>query len=64
MNVFHWHLTDSHSFPIELTKYPKTTGQMVNYGAYSDKEFYTIDQVKEVIKFANVNGEILHKLEH
>ena len=59
MNVFHWHLTDSHSFPIELTKYPDTTGQMVNYGAYSKDEFYSIAQVKEIIEYANMNGESL-----
>ena len=58
MNVFHWHLTDSHSFPIELQKYPATTAQMVNYGAYSSKEFYTIDQVKEIIQYANANGKL------
>jgi hexosaminidase len=59
MNVFHWHLTDSHSFPIELQKYPATTAQMVNYGAYSSKEFYTIDQVKEIIQYANANGDYI-----
>ena len=57
MNVFHWHLTDSHSFPIELKKYPDTTGQMVNYGAYDKDQFYTVEQVREIVAHANENGE-------
>ena len=55
--MFHWHLTDSHSFPIELTKYPDTTGQMVNYGAYGDDKFYTIEQVKDIVDYANIRGK-------
>lgn len=25
MNVFHWHVTDSHSFPLESTRVPQLT---------------------------------------
>jgi len=33
LNVFHWHITDSHSFPIVLPSEP----ELVNKGSYGPK---------------------------
>lgn len=66
MNTFHWHLTDDQGWRIEIKKYPKLTevgawrkGTMV--GKYSDHKydsipyggFYTQEQIKEVVAYAN-----------
>lgn len=34
LNTFHWHLTDSHSFPFQSTTYP----QLSQYGAYTPQQ--------------------------
>lgn len=52
MNVFHWHVTDSHSFPLESTRVP----QFTRYGAYSAKEIYSVEEVRMLIKYAQVRG--------
>ena len=68
MNTFHWHLTDDQGWRIEIKKYPKLTqiGAFRNRtleGRYtsSDKRkwdntryggFYTQDEIKEVIAYA------------
>jgi hexosaminidase len=66
MNVFHWHLTDSQGWRIEIKKYPKLT----EVGAWRSGEalrsqvgtkaddgsryggFYTQDEVRDVVKYA------------
>ncbi len=67
MNTFHWHLTDDQGWRIEIKKYPKLTevgawreGTLI--GHYSDQPhqfdnkryggFYTQEQIKEVVKYA------------
>lgn len=66
-NTFHWHLTDDQGWRIEIKKYPKLTeigafrDSTLN-GHYTDKPrtfevkkyggFYTQDQVREVITYA------------
>ncbi|KAF9786572.1 hypothetical protein SFRURICE_016295 [Spodoptera frugiperda] len=52
MNVFHWHVTDSHSFPLESTRVP----QFTRYGAYSSEEIYSAEEVRELIHYAQVRG--------
>ena len=60
-NVFHWHLTDSHGWRIEIKKYPKLT----EVGAWRDQPdypkkgkkgryggFYTQEEIKEVVAYA------------
>lgn len=44
LNVFHWHITDSHSFPLVIEAHP----DLVKYGAFSDRHIYTADMVKDV----------------
>lgn len=50
MNVFHWHLTDDQGFRIESKMFPK----LHEMGA--DGDFYTQDQVREVIAYARDRG--------
>lgn len=52
LNRFHWHITDSQSFPYSSKAYP----QLAEYGAYSNKEIYTADDIKHVADFARVRG--------
>ena len=53
MNVFHWHITDSHSFPLEL---PNSIPELAQYGAYSKHKTYSPEQVKELVEYARVRG--------
>lgn len=50
MNVFHWHLTDDQGWRIEILKHPKFT-QLA-----SDGEYYTQEQIKEIVKYADERG--------
>jgi hexosaminidase len=52
LNVFHWHITDSHSFPLELSKEP----ELANRGAYSEDERYSSSDVRKIIEFARLRG--------
>ena len=54
----HWHITDSHSFPIKLERYPKTTGRMADIGAYNENSKYTLADVREIVEHANINGTV------
>ncbi len=49
-NVFHWHLTDDQGFRIESKTYPKLAGMG------SDGDFFTQDQVREVLAYARERG--------
>jgi hexosaminidase len=50
MNVFHWHLSEDQGFRIESKKYPKLQGMG------SGGQFYTQEQVREVIDYAADRG--------
>ena len=50
LNVFHWHLTDDQGFRIESKRFPKLQGMG------SDGNYYTQEQVKEVIAYARERG--------
>ncbi|XP_073974431.1 beta-hexosaminidase 2 isoform X2 [Rhodnius prolixus] len=52
MNVLHWHITDSHSFPLYLTKLPLLS----KYGAYSSQEIYTPEDVNNLVDYAKLRG--------
>lgn len=52
LNVFHWHITDSQSFPMELKRVP----QMHLHGAFSKDEVYYKSDIESVIKFAKYRG--------
>jgi hexosaminidase len=50
LNVFHWHLTEDQGFRVETKKYPKlhTMG--------SDGQFYTQEQIRDIIAYARDRG--------
>ncbi|CAH1394321.1 unnamed protein product [Nezara viridula] len=52
LNTFHWHITDSHSFPFESRTFPNLT----KYGAYSKNKIYTEKDIQDIIRFATVRG--------
>lgn len=52
LNVFHWHITDSQSFPFDSPSVP----QMAQYGAYSPEMVYSARDVLEIVEFAKVRG--------
>ncbi|XP_040382065.1 beta-hexosaminidase 2 [Oryza brachyantha] len=52
MNVFHWHITDSQSFPIELPSEPA----LAEKGSYGEGMRYTVDDVKLIVDFAMSRG--------
>jgi len=55
MNVFHWHITDTHSFPLELNS-TRDLAQLAKYGAYSKRKTYSPEQVKALVEYARVRG--------
>jgi hexosaminidase len=52
LNVFHWHITDSQSFPIEIKSQP----DLSRNGAYSAEQVYSSKDVKDVVEFAKIRG--------
>jgi hexosaminidase len=52
MSVFHWHITDTDSFPLELTKIPDIT----KFGAFSEDEIYHVEEIKEFLHYAAMRG--------
>ncbi|CAH0550467.1 unnamed protein product [Brassicogethes aeneus] len=52
LNVFHWHVSDSQSFPLVLPNLP----QLAKHGAYAPDLVYKPEEVKEMVEFAKVRG--------
>lgn len=52
MNTLHWHITDTHSFPIEIKSVPN----MQKYGAYSHKKVYTHKDVRTIVEHGKLRG--------
>lgn len=52
MNVLHWHVTDTHSFPIVLNNLEG----LAKYGSYSPRKTYQSDEVKDLIEYGRVRG--------
>jgi hexosaminidase len=50
LNVLHWHLSDDQGFRVESKKYPKL------HELGSDGNYYTQDQVREVLDYARDRG--------
>ena len=55
MNVFHWHITDTQSFPLSLTSLP----DFVKYGAYSSEMVYTRADVEDLVSYATERGVVV-----
>jgi N-acetyl-beta-hexosaminidase len=52
LNILHWHLADDEAFSVMLELHP----ELAQYGGYSAKNVYTIEQIKELIGLAEFNG--------
>ncbi|KAL5196505.1 hypothetical protein ABZP36_000017 [Zizania latifolia] len=52
MNVFHWHITDSQSFPLELPSEPA----LAEKGSYGEDMRYTVEDVNLIVDFAMHRG--------
>ena len=50
LNVFHWHLTEDQGFRVESKKYPNL------HQLGSDGNYYTQDQIRDVIAYARDRG--------
>ncbi|KAI9361338.1 glycoside hydrolase superfamily [Pilaira anomala] len=53
--VFHWHLTDSHSFPLKLDTVPELAREGA-YKLHQKRLVYTKDDVKQIIDYAYERG--------
>ncbi|OMO99882.1 hypothetical protein CCACVL1_03565 [Corchorus capsularis] len=51
LNVLHWHIVDTQSFPLEIPSYPKLWD-----GAYSTSERYTAADAAEIVSYAQKRG--------
>ncbi|XP_026743706.1 probable beta-hexosaminidase fdl [Trichoplusia ni] len=52
MNTFHWHVSDSQSFPLRLDSAP----QLAQHGAYGPGAVYTPDDVRAIVRHAKLRG--------
>ncbi|OXG85443.1 hexosaminidase [Cryptococcus neoformans A2-102-5] len=52
LNVFHWHVTDSNSWPLDLDRYPELAAK----GAYSRSETYSQKDIQMIIDYAGHRG--------
>jgi len=52
LNTFHWHITDTHSFPFHSKRRPK----MTEWGAYSPDQIYTEEDIKDIVHYGDVRG--------
>jgi len=52
MNVLHWHISDSQSFPYATSSFP----ELATKGAYHPKRIYTVKDVQTVIRAAYLRG--------
>jgi len=67
LNVFHWHIVDSHGWRLEIKKYPRLTSQAAwreqpPIGRYGG--FYTQTDVREVVAYAKARHvEVVPEIE-
>ncbi|EFJ14804.1 hypothetical protein SELMODRAFT_423424 [Selaginella moellendorffii] len=52
LNVFHWHISDSHSFPLRLESEPELSKK----GSYGPEFTYSRQDVKRIVAFARSRG--------
>ncbi|MCL7036731.1 hypothetical protein MKW94_028558 [Papaver nudicaule] len=52
LNVFHWHITDSHSFPLVLPSEP----ELARKGSYGPKMQYSVADVQKIVEIGFQHG--------
>ncbi|KAI0793019.1 N-acetylhexosaminidase [Irpex lacteus] len=52
INQFHWHVTDSQSFPLEIPGFT----EVAEKGAYSSSSIYTPSDVQDIVAYAGSRG--------
>lgn len=52
LNTFHWHMSDSQAFPLHINSLP----QLVEHGAHSSSDVYTIEEVRDLVRRARLRG--------
>lgn len=52
MNVLHWHILDSNSFPFISSREPL----MAIYGAYNARQVYRPSDIQELVNYAQIRG--------
>ena len=55
LNVLHWHITDTQSFPIALENDP-ITSQMAEFGAYSPEKVFNKTEIIDLVTYATKRG--------
>lgn len=52
LNTFHWHITDSASFPLEVKSQP----ELYKLGAYSPRKVYSHEDIVDIVEYGRVRG--------
>ncbi|PVF96209.1 putative exochitinase [Serendipita vermifera] len=52
INMFHWHIVDSQSFPVVLPELP----ELAKHGAYSSKQQYSTAELDDIVSYAAARG--------
>ncbi|KAI0697016.1 N-acetylhexosaminidase [Cytidiella melzeri] len=52
LSILYWHVTDSQSFSLEVEAFP----ELAQKGAYSEDEIYSVDDVSQIVSYANSRG--------
>ena len=53
--MFHWHITDSESFPMFVNDYPNIT----KFGAYSEEEVYSAEDIQKLVEYGQSVGVVI-----
>ncbi|KAJ3753367.1 N-acetylhexosaminidase [Lentinula raphanica] len=52
INTFHWHITDSQSWPVQIAQFP----ELAQAGAYSLDQTFTPEDIQDVVSYAGERG--------
>eukprot|EP00938_MAST-03A_sp_MAST-3A-sp1_P001491 g1491.t1 len=52
LNTFHWHITDSQSYPIQLDSLPK----LAEFSVFDSDAIYTKKDITDIVSYANDRG--------